>query len=144
MIQSALGGFEAARGHSLASFGLLRLAGELRVRRAGFGELPFQVADPPAQELTLLGDAGDRTLGFLDRGGGLVGRLLRRARRIGGAIRGRLAPCRAAPTRALADPRRARDASAPAPDATWSLPWPALGAAGTAIAAVRSTSPSPA
>ena len=137
MIQSALGGFEAARGHSLASFGLLRLAGELRVRRAGFGELPFQVADPPAQELTLLGDAGDRTLGFLDRGGGLVGRLLRRARRIGGAIRGRLA----AP---VADPRRARDASAPAPDATWSLPWPALGAAGTAIAAVRSTSPSPA
>jgi hypothetical protein len=92
LIQSALCGLEAARGYGLASFGLLCIAGELRVRRAGLGQLPFEMADSPAQEMTLLGDTGDRTLGFLGRGGGLVSRLLRRQRGIAGAPRGRRTP----------------------------------------------------
>ncbi len=76
LIQSALCGLKAAHGRSLASFSLLRLASELRVRRAGLSEFSFEMTDPPSQELLLLGDGGHSALGFLERRGRLVGGLL--------------------------------------------------------------------
>ena len=81
---------ELAGGSITCAFGLLTLSGELSIRCACLAELAFQMADPPAQELALLGDSGHLTLGFLERSRGLVRRCLGRPHRIGRALRGML------------------------------------------------------